>query len=102
MIKDVLLNLGFVLESENLMPIPHLERGSILEYPLFSCIYEKSMRAIVMYKGFLDNGVPDESYKVILSLRGYTETHYIRPYALDKIKDIVNKLWIDGNKDTYR
>jgi len=102
MIKDVLLGIGFVLESENLMPIPHLERNSKIEYPLFSCSYMDSLKAIVLYKGFLDNGVPDETYKVILSLRGYTETHYLRSYNLDTLNGIVNKLWIDGNKDNYR
>jgi hypothetical protein len=101
-IKNKFLDIGFVLESENLMSPPHLERGAILEYPLFAFSYNSSLKASVLYKGFLDNGVPDVSYKIVLSLRGYTETHYIRPYNLDSIKQIVNTLWEEGNKDFYR
>ncbi len=100
--KEVFLNLGFVLESENLTAPPSLERGYVLEYPLFCCLYEKAMRAIVLYKGFLDNGSPDVSYKIILTLRGVKETYEIRRHETHKIKDIVETLWKDGNKDFYR
>jgi len=102
MIKNIFLDLGFVLESENLMPIPHLERDRILEYPLFAFSFNHLLKASVLYRGFLDNGSPDLSYKITLSLRGYTETHYIRPDNLECLKSIIHSLWVEGNKDFYR
>jgi hypothetical protein len=101
-LKEIFTKKGFVIESENLKD-PHLtERGVILNYTLFSCIYEKQMRAVVQYRGYLDNSIPQESISVSLSLRGAKEEKVFNKQEFDKILNFIESFWIDGNKDFYR
>lgn len=101
-LKEIFTKKGFVIESENLKDPNLTERGVVLHYTLFSCTYEKQMRAIVQYRGYLDNSIPQETVYVSLSLRGAKEEKVFNKQEFDKIIGFIDSFWIEGNKDFYR